>query len=222
MKVGVISDTHGNLSGFLDAVDALHDTHGVTKLFFLGHAYKDLDRVLEVKKALRAAKDQDDDPTDFVSDLYDVLAQQQGIARKRATPNEMDDVHWIKKHVVRVPAEDEPEALFSNHGKLKEFELVGGRIICAVHNPKKLSKEDIGSANLVLYGMTHLYQVDHVGGRYFLNPGHLMAEPDNHRPPTYGLLDLGDSPRFTVFDLDGNKLLDKPLELEVKRKFSAT
>ncbi len=221
MKVGVISDTHGNIGGFLDAFDLLRTEHEVAKLFFLGHDYKDMDRVIEIKRALRAAKRKDEDPTDFVSDLYDVLAKQEGLHSVK-TRDKLEDTEWLKKHTIRVPGDDEDEALFGDEINDKEFELVGGRIVCAVHNPKTLSKEDIASATIIIYGHSHLYQVDKAGSRFFCNPGHLMADVDQGRKPTYGVLDMGESPRFQVFDLDGNVVLDKPLELETKRKFSAS
>ena len=222
MKVGIISDTHGNLDGFLDAVELLRETHNVEKLYFLGHHYGDLDRVVEVKKALRAAKEKDAEASEFVSDLYEVLAQREGIAAPRTPRTELEDSVWLRKHTVRVPAEDDPEGMFGSEIGRTEFEVVGGRIVCLVHNPKTLTKEDIASCNIVLYGHSHLYQVDLVGGRYFCNPGHLMETDDQGRRATFAVLEVGDTPRFTVYDLDGEPQLDQTLDLEVKRKFSAS
>jgi len=221
MRVGVISDTHGNLGAFLDCIDFLRRRHEVAKVFFLGHDYEDFDRLLELKQALRETSKKGrnrGDNDDFVGDLYEVLAKQQGIPTKRT--RELDDVSWLKKNVVRICGKDEPAAAFG-HTPTTEFEVVAGRIVLATHNPKSLTKEDIASANLVLYGHTHLFQADKVGGRYFLNPGHLSDKDGEERPPTCGLLNLGDDPVFAVLGIDGSEVKRFPLELEKKRKFSA-
>lgn len=222
MKVGIVSDTHGNLSGFLDALDFLRGTHKVEKLFFLGHNYKDVERVVEVKRALKAAKNEDEDSTGFVTDLYEMLAKREGLAGPRTARSELDEAQWLKKQVVRVPGDDEPEAMFGGDINTKEFEMVGGRIVCLVHNPKSLAKEDVASANLVVYGHTHLHQVDKVGGRYFCNPGHLQDKKDNGRDATFAVLDIGDDCKFSIFGLDNNLVQELALEMDVKRKFSAT
>lgn len=222
LKVGVISDTHGNLSGFIDAIEFLREREQVAKLFFLGHEYQDFDKVLEVKRALRTAKAKKPEGEDegLGRSLFDELARQQGIDEKpKMARTQLDETEWLEKQAVRLAGEDDPEALFGKVPEM-EFELVGGRIVCAAHNPKSLSKEDIASANLVVYGHTHLYQVDKVSGRYFLNPGHLMETEDQGRPPTFAVLDLGPEPRFTIYDLSFEVVEDRPLELETKRKFS--
>lgn len=225
VKVGVISDTHGNLAGLIEAYDRLRSDHDVAKIFFLGHACSDLDRLIEVKEALGKAKArrQGDDDTMGEGLLGGALLSE--ALAGRATPkapaprSKLDELEWLRRNVVRVAAADDPE-LASGSAAESDFEMVGGRFVCAVHDPRRLGKDDIASASIVLYGQTHLAQVDKVGGRYFLNPGHLMGVPDQGRPPSFGVLDLGDEPAFRIYDLDGGLLQNTPLDLEVKRKFS--
>lgn len=231
MKVGLISDSHGNLGDLLEVFDWLRGEQAIAKLFFLGHHYQDIERLIEVKEALRKTRRRragdDDEATEdgaLLSGalLADALARQAGTVSRPAAPrDQLEDPEWLRRHCVRVPAADDPESLLGDVQNA-EFELVAGRFLCAVHNPKRLGKEDIASASMVLYGHTHLYQVDRVGGRYFINPGHLMEGEDQGRPPTFGLLDLGETPCFRVYDLEFNVLLEEPLDIEAKRKFSVS
>lgn len=230
MKVGVISDTHGNLAGLLEAYDRLRADPGIAKIFFLGHQYGDIDRLIGVKEALQKAKSkrraQDDDDTmdeGLLAGalLSDALAGGKPAPRAPATRDKLEDPEWIRKHVVRIAAADDDEAM-QGHASKTDFEMVAGRFICAVHDPRQLQKDDIASASIVLYGHTHIAQADKMSGRYFLNPGHLMERDDQGRAPSYGVLDLGDAPCFRVYDLEGALRQEFPLDLEVKRKFSVS
>ena len=225
----MISDTHGNLDGLVEVFDCLRSVHKVAKIFFLGHAWADIDRLIGLKEQLaqvRARRRGDDDTLGGGllggALLSDALAGNVESAPKAPAPrSKLDELDWLRRHVVRVAAADDPE-LAAGAASESDFEMVGGRFVCAVHDPRRLGKDDIASASIVLYGQTHLAQVDKVGGRYFLNPGHLMKEPDQGRPASFGVLDLGDEPSFRVYDLDGGLRQETLLDLEVKRKFSIT
>lgn len=226
----MISDTHGNLEGLLEAYDRLRTEHEVAKIFFLGHAWADVDRLIGIKEELekaRARRGRRDDDTVDDGLLGGVLLSDALTGQAESTPpapaprSKLDELEWLRRHLVRIAAEDDPE-LATGMASVSDFEMVGGRFVCAVHDPRRLGKDDIASASIVLYGQTHLAQVDKVGGRYFLNPGHLMREPDQGRPASFGVLDLGDEASFCVYGLDGGLLHATPLDLEVKRKFSIT
>lgn len=229
MRVGVISDTHGNLAGLLEVYDRLRADSGIVKIFFLGHHYGDIDRLIGIKEALQKAKSKrrahDDDTIDggllAGALLSEALAGSKPAPRVPPARDKLEDTAWIRKHLVRIAAADDDEALQGRAAK-SDFEMVAGRFICAVHDPRQLQKDDIASASIVLYGHTHIAQADKMSGRYFLNPGHLMERDDQGRAPSYGVLDLGDSPSFRVHDLDGVIRQEFPLDLEIKRKFSVS
>jgi len=218
MRVGVLSDSHGNIGGLLDAIDFLR-TQGVEKIFFLGHDVRDLDKVLDLKKALRSAEGSIAEDTDFLMTVGDFLERKEGIQKKFSKKKVTDELLWLKENLLKVPGEGEPEYLLKTLPD-RDFEIVGGRILLFVHNPKILSKEDLASASLILYGYTHIYQVNEVGGRYFINPGHLMSGEDQGRPPTFAIVDLSGRGEVTILDLRFRTLLSQPLDLEKKRKLT--
>lgn len=218
MRIGVIADSHGNIGGLLDVLDYLR-TQGVEKIFFLGHDLKDLERVLELKRALKKAGDHLSEDTDFLMTVGEFLDRKEGISPPTPRKGITDEIAWLKENLVRVPGEGEPEYLLKTLPD-REFEIVAGRIILCIHNPKNLSKEDLASASLILYGYTHLYQVNEVGGRYFINPGHLMDHEDQGRPPTFALLEVGDKTEVQILNLRYQPVFTQAFALEKKRKLT--
>jgi predicted phosphodiesterase len=218
MRVGVLSDSHGNIGGLIDALDYLK-SQGAERIFFLGHDVRDLEKVLDLKKALKKAESGISEDTDFLMTVGEFLDQKEGITPKLSKKKITDEVSWFKQNLLKVPGEGEPEYLLKTLPD-REFEIVGGRILLFVHNPKVLSKEDLASASLILYGFTHLYQVNEVGGRYFINPGHLMNQEDQGRPPTFAIVELEGRGEVTILDLRFRTLLSQPLDLEKKRKLT--
>lgn len=217
MRIGLLADTHGNLSGMIAAIDHLREER-VQKIFHLGHDYLDVQNYINMRRQIVTGK-RDYDDTDFLSDFADFLARQKGNPRLN---RDLDEIQWLKRNICQVPAADEPQYELESIVNV-EFEMVKGKFVAVVHNPKDLSKEDIASANMILYGYTHKAQVDQMQGRYFINPGHLVKEDATGRPPSYGLLRFEDNYIVaTIYGLDRSVLLEKKLEASKKRKFSIT
>lgn len=216
MKIGVMADTHGNMSGVLKAVEHMR-TEEVTKIFHLGHNYEDVQSYINMRRQILSGTKEYDD-TDFVSDFADFLI------RKETGPKanrDLDEIQWLKRNIIQVPAAGEAQYEMDTINKV-EFEMVAGKFVAVVHNPKDLGKEDIASANLLLYGHTHIFQVDVMQNRYFINPGHMQAD-DGKRPPSYAILYFADEGvEAVVYGLDRIPLLEKKLETTKKRKFSIT
>jgi predicted phosphodiesterase len=226
MKFGILSDSHGNLGGLVDAVDFLTGKLEVKKIFHLGHDYADVDELVSLKRALSNKKVEkaDEDDTAFFSDLAEALTTTLDLSTRTVLKaTEGDKVNQLKHMIVRVPGDGDAAYASGEHAHL-DFEMLGDRIIGLVHNVKELKKEDIATVHVVFYGGSHLYQVDRVGHRWFINPGHLMKQPEKGREATFGYLDASnaDLPVFRIYGLDGSVKLEKELSLDKKNKFSVT
>lgn len=219
MKVGVIADSHGNLSGLVTAIEHMRGEE-VSKIFHLGHEYIDVQNYINMRRQILSGKKGYDD-TDFVSDFGSFLLKQDAGVSKSGSKS-LDEVQWLHRNIVQVPAADEAQYSVDAINNV-DFEMVSGKFMVIVHNPKDLSKEDIASANIILYGHSHKYQVDTMQNRYFINPGHLQTEEDNKRPASYAILDFQENHMLTIiYSLSKEVLLEKKLESTRKRKFSIT
>jgi predicted phosphodiesterase len=211
------------LGGLVEAVDFLTDKLGVKRIFHLGHDWADVDELLSLKRAL-SRKNEPDDDTDFFSNLAEALTTTLDLSTRTALKAaEGDKVMQLKRMIVRVPGQGDAAYTSGHHAHI-EYEMLGDRIIGLVHNVKEMKKEDISTAHIVFYGGSHLYQVDRVGHRWFINPGHLMKQPEKGREPTFGFLDADNDnvPTFRIYGLDGQVKLEKELTLDKKNKFSVT
>ena len=223
MRFGILSDSHGNLGGLIDAVDFLTENLGVKKIFHLGHAFADVDELVSLKRAL-SKKKTDEDSTAFFSDLAEALTTTLDLSTRTVLKaTEGDKVSQLKRMIVRVPGDGDAAYASGEHAHL-DYEMLGDRIIGLVHNVKEMKKEDIATVHIVFYGGSHLYQVDRVGHRWFINPGHMMKQPEKGREPTFGYLDADNDavPVFRIYGLDGQVKLEKELVLDKKNKFSVT
>lgn len=224
MKFGILSDSHGNLGGLTDAVDFLTEQLAVKKIFHLGHDFADVDELVSLKRALSNKGKPDEDDTAFFSSLAEALTTTLDLSTRTVLKaTEGDRVQQLKRMIVRVPGAGDAAYASGEHAHL-DFEMLGDRIIGLVHNVKEMKKEDIATVHIVFYGGSHLYQVDRVGHRWFINPGHLMKQPEKGREATFGYLDAenADLPVFRIYGLDGSVKLEKELSLDKKNKFSVT
>ncbi len=227
MRIGIISDSHGNLGGLVDAVDYLVQEKGVKRIFHLGHDFRDVDDLLALKRDLqrhRKGKSGEDvgDNTDFFSDLAEALTTTLDLATRTVLKAEGDEVSNLRRMIVRVPGHGDDAYATGAQGHI-DYEMLGDRLIALVHNVKEMKKEDIATAHIICYGGSHLYQVDKVGHRWFINPGHLMKAVEKGREPTFALLDAGDEvPVLRIYGLDKEVKLEKELALDKKNKFSVS
>jgi len=89
-----------------------------------------------------------------------------------------------------------------DHGSIKEERVItvgGHKIFCAhghtldVHDglDKLLDKAMFHECKIALYGHTHIYKTDFIGGIYVMNPGS-VSEPRGKNPATYGVVETVD------------------------------
>ncbi len=219
MRFGILSDTHGNIDGLQKAVEFLREELKAKRIFHLGHEFDDVDELIARK---RAAKHEPGEATDFFSDLAEALTTTLDLATRTVLKAESDELSMLRRLMIRVPGEGDRAYTDGAHAHI-DYEMLGDRIITLVHNVKELKKEDLATAHIVFYGGSHLYQVDRVGHRWFINPGHLMKATDKGREPTFGFLDAdNETPVFRIYDLNLQVRLEKELVLDKKNKFSVS
>ena len=87
-----------------------------------------------------------------------------------------------------------------------------GTKILAAHAVKTIPQVEISTADIVLIGHTHLYEITSVGNAVVFNPGHLKNHSDKGREPTFGIIEIGDDGvRITVHNLDGEPVETREL-----------
>ena len=224
MRIGILSDTHGNLGGLIDAVDFLTEQLDVKRIFHLGHDYRDIDELLSLKRALVKGKnDTGNETTEFFSDLAEALTTTLDLpTRAVLKAAEGDKVAQLRRMIVRVPGDGDAAYRDGAYAHL-EYEMLGDRIIGLIHNVKELKKEDIATVHIVFYGGSHIFQIDKVGHRWFINPGHLLKGAEKGREPTFGFLDTdAETPVMRIYGLDQKVRHEKELPLDKKNKFSVS
>ena len=180
MRIGLASDSHGNLDALEKALD-LFARAKVDRVFFLGGRLADLDAVLGRRRGARGAPVPRTD-SEFLAAFEDALARQAA-----ADP--------IADRLVRVASRACPE-YGSGAVPRKLMDLVEGRICCLVHDKAELDRDDITNATVLLHGNTDRAAVVQIGQRYFVTPGRLRAPAPGSEPPTFGVLDV--TPRDLV------------------------
>jgi len=220
MKVGIVSDTHGNLSGLLDLVDYLLNEVKADKIFHLGDNYSDIDELFSLKRSLiKGSTDYSDH--DFLSDVTSFMKAKDPDAKlDPASLINEDEITKLKRIIVRVP-EDGNSLLKAGEIAKTALEMIGDRIATLVHNVKTLKKEDIEGSDIVLYGGTHKHQVDNLGGRWFINPGHFMEEDNEGKHPTFGVLETtSQGLTLTIYSTDRTKVLSRTLTFGPRTKMT--
>lgn len=124
---------------------------------------------------------------------------------------------------LRVPGVFCPE-YFNREIKNRIIEEIFGIKILITHtlsSHKNDQKEDLvpeevirnKEVNLVLFGHTHLYEIKKEGDILMFNPGHLQEIMTKGRSATFGIVAIDDKKiACTVFDLEGNKILDEMVD----------
>ncbi len=200
MKVAVVSDSHGNISGLRILYTYLVEEEGIRRFFHLGHYFHDVERahLFQIQKS-------EMDDTTFFSDLASVLLEKDEAGAGRI------------RRIIQVPADDDPEAKNPIIPRI-EYTILNGFITVIVHDIRNLTKEDIQNGYVFLHGATHIPQVEILSGRIFVNPGHFsLMEKDK---PTYGLIDISDSEIIAeIRDLSHSVLMREKIKVKRARKF---
>ncbi len=68
---------------------------------------------------------------------------------------------------------------------------------------------EMGRADLILHGHTHLYRIEKLPRGIAINPGHLKPGENKGRPPTFAIVDIEPKKvHAQIIELDGG-LLDE-------------
>ncbi len=190
MRIGLASDSHGNL-GLLERALELFARTQVDRVFFLGGRLADLDAVLARRRGGSRDAAVPASDGEFLSAVQGALSRQAGAA---ADP--------LAGRIVRVASRACPEYAAAGPAR-KQVDLVEGRICCLVHDKGELTRDDIANATVLFHGNSGHAALVQIGPRYFVTPGHLRAPPPEGRPPSFAVAEIG--PRDLVLTVYSEK-----------------
>lgn len=190
MRIGLASDSHGNL-GLLERALELFARTKVDRVFFLGGRLADLDAVLARRRGGSRDAAVPGSDGEFLSAVQGALSRQAGAA---ADP--------LAGRIVRVASRACPEYAAGGPAR-KQVDLVEGRICCLVHDKGELTRDDIANATVLFHGNSGHAALVQIGPRYFVTPGHLRAPPPEGRPPSFAVAEIG--PRDLVLTVYSEK-----------------
>lgn len=214
MKIGLASDSFGNVEALVVAFDTLSEA-GAERIFFLGGRYGDVDAALARKRAgvPRAPPTPADGNLGFLEAVQGALSSQ-------ASEGMEDEAENLARRVVRVASKACPEYQ-RERAPRKVFEMVDGLICCLVHDKSELTRDDIANASVLFHGNSGHPALVAIGPRIFVTPGHLRALDPDGRPPTFTLLDVGpQGMEMTIYSAFGEEIGKERVALGTRSKVS--
>lgn len=177
MRIGLASDSHGNLELLGAALDRFVRAK-VDRVFFLGGRCADVETVLarRASGAHEGAVPRTD--AEFLAAVEGALSRH-AVAAKDP----------LAGRVVRVASRACPE-YGAGAVPRKQMDLVEGRICCLVHDKSELDRDDIANATVLFHGNSGHAALVQIGPRYFVTPGHLRAPAPDGKPPSYAVLEV--------------------------------
>ena len=189
MRIGLASDTHGNVEGLARALD-LFERAAVEQVFFLGGRYADVDAALARRRAAPSPASGQGDAA-FLDAVRGALARQSDPLAGR---------------IVRVASRECPEHAL-DPGARMHVDMLEGRICCAVHDKASLGRDDIENASILFHGHSVHAAIVQIGPRCFVTPGHLRAGATAEAPASFALVDLNERELvLRVFSADAAEL----------------
>ena len=211
MKIGLVSDSHGNVDYLVLAAERLVGQHGVDRIFHLGGGSRDVEEVIAFKKKmLRGTEEYGDDA--FLADVADFLAanNEQGGAA--------DEISEFRKRWTVVHDEED---LGPGTPPEKLVDMVGSHITLALHDPTKVDADDLQNAVLILHGRLGRHGVVEKKKRFFICPGHLRDKEHEGQPASFAVLEVVPKmARVCAYSMQGELLQEYPLNLEKKGKMT--
>ena len=178
MRIGLISDSHGNLVALARALQHFRRCQ-VDRVFFLGG------RIADVDAALVRSADGPRDAADPAADEEFLFAFRDALARQLRTPGGDP----LDGRIVRVASRACPE-YESGEVPRMQVDLLEGRIACLVHDRADLTRDDIANSALLFHGNATEAALVRIGPRCFVTPGHLRASAPPGRPATFALAEV--------------------------------
>jgi predicted phosphodiesterase len=177
LRIGLASDSHGNVDALERALDAFARAR-VDRVFFLGGRLADLDAALARRRGGSRNAPVPETDEEFLGAVRGALS--------RAVAAEPDPLHG---KILRVASRACAEYAAGDVVR-KQVDLVEGRICCLVHDKGELTRDDIANASVLFHGNSGNAALVQIGPRYFVTPGQLRAPAPGGRPATYGVLEL--------------------------------
>jgi len=218
VKIGLASDSYGNVDTLEAAIDALFAA-GADRVFFLGARYADVQAVLDRKRAgvqgRRPAR-----PAAAGEETLGFLRAVEGVLRSQVEDGPAEKVDRMARRIVRVASKACPEYQHDRAPR-KVFEMVDGLICCLVHDKADLTRDDIANATVLFHGNSGHPAIVGIGPRLFVTPGHLRAMDPDGRPPTYALLEVeGGAMELVVYSAFGQELKRERATVGARTKVS--
>jgi len=197
MRIGLASDSHGNLPALERALDLFRRCQ-VDRVFFLGGRVADVDAVLARRSGGSREAPVPRSDAEFLAAVRGALERQQ--AAPPADP--------LDGRIVRVASRACPE-YESGQVPRKQVDLLEGWIASLVHDKAELDRDDIANSALLFHGNAVAPALVQIGPRCFVTPGHLRSPAPEGRPATCALVEVTQREVvFTVFS-------DQSVELRV-------
>jgi hypothetical protein len=214
MKIGIASDSLGNVDGLGRAFDVLMAA-GAERIFFLGGRYGDVDAVLARKRSGSSppGKAAGGDDGSFLGAVEGELA-------KTLTPAQRAQVDRLAGSIVRVASRACPEYNREDVPK-KQIEMADMFICCLVHDKGELTRDDISNATVLFHGNSAQAGLVQIGPRFFVTPGHLRAAAPEGKPASFALIDLSpDKLELVIYNMDGKETKRERAALGTRSKVS--
>lgn len=179
MRIGVVSDIHGNMAGLLRAVESMGE---VDELLCLGDSIYDYRFSNEVVGWLRENRI----PTILGNHEWGFLGPQ-GARARAADWVDQDLVDWLEAQPYRLELERHGHRILMVHST--PWEPQGEYVLPGSRGLQRFGEAD---ADIVLYGHTHQQLAERVGGVLVVNPGSAGDARDarNGRQLSCAVLDL--------------------------------
>ena len=177
MRIGLVSDTHGNVGALGRALELFAQAQ-TDRVFFLGGGCADLDAALARRRRAPAGARVPTTDLEFLGAVRGALSREAGLGGDPLTGR-----------VVKIASRDCPEYA-SGALPRKHLDMAEGFICCLVHDTAELNREDIANATLLFHGNSERAQLLQIGPRCFVTPGHLRDHAPEGSPPGFALLDV--------------------------------
>lgn len=164
MKVGVMSDSHGEINNLKEVARLLVDKYKVDVIVHLGDDYKDASVIEKIGvKLLR------------VPGVYSSYYQDRNISNRIIE-------NFNSRKVLITHTLDSHENDLS--GDLKPEEIIRKKAV-----------------DVILYGHTHIPNIEQKEGILYVNPGHLRTQDKKNYPPSFAIIDFNEKINVDIINL---------------------